>query len=395
MNPWVSLALQTIFWTSFGLVVYTYAGYPLLLFVASSAAELGGAWRRLLGNAPADGASAGPALPAVSIVVAAHNEEGEISGLIESLRRLDYPRERLELVIVSDGSSDGTDACLERLREPWMQVHRLPTQQGKASALNAGVAWARYPVLLLLDASTRPQPDTARLLLRHFADPRVGVVCGALRFTHHAGSQHTEGAYWAYECLLRLMEGRLRATLTASGALYAVRRECFPQLSSTAWIEDFLVPMHARRAGFGVVYDPEAWAWEVPAPSLRGEFQRRVRLAVGSFRALGELLETRLDGCTRWALVSHKLLRWCVPFFLVLGLAANLALWQLPFYRGVLVAQAVLYGLAWLGGSGLALAHRFRLAQGLYFFLAMNAAFLWGFVVFLRDRGQTAWQQVR
>ncbi|HEY8056273.1 MAG TPA: glycosyltransferase [Terriglobales bacterium] len=395
MNTWLSLALQIVFWTSFALVVYTYAGYPLLLFVASSAVELGGAWRRLLGNAPAERTSVESALPGVSILVAAHNEEGELPGLIESLRRLDYPRDRLELVIASDGSTDGTDACLERLREPWIQVHRLPSQQGKASALNAAVALARFPLLLLLDASTRPQPDTARMLLRHFADPRVGVVCGALRFAHHAESQRTEGTYWAYECLLRLMEGRLRATLTASGALYAVRRECFPRLSSTTWIEDFIVPMHARRAGFGVVYDPDAWAWEVPAPSLRGEFQRRVRLAVGSFRALGALLGTRLDGCTRWAFVSHKLLRWCVPFFLVLGLVTNLALWPLPFYRGVLMAQAATYGLAWLGGSGLPLAHRFRLAQGLYFFLAMNAAFLWGFVVFLRDRGQTAWQQVR
>lgn len=388
MSAAAQVALQVLFWTACGLVLYTYAGYPLLLFLASSAVELRRAWRHLLSPSPGAAPAAVP-LPDVSIVIAAHNEEAEIAGLCASLRALDYPRDRLELILVSDGSTDATDACFERWREPWMHLLRQPVRAGKASALNVGAACARHEILVLLDASTRPHHDTVRRLAHHFTRPEVGVVCGALRFRHHAGSRQTEGAYWSYECLLRLMEGRLGATLTASGALYAVRRSCFPRLRPDAWIEDFLIPMQARRAGLAVVYDPEAWAWEVPAPSLGGEFRRRVRLAVGSFRGLGELLRTPVDGVTRWALLSHKLLRWSVPFFLLFALAASLALWSLPLYRAFALAQLAMYLLAWAG------SRRHKVARAIYFFLAMNAAFFWGFVLFLFDRKETAWQQVR
>ncbi|MGH9417117.1 MAG: glycosyltransferase [Terriglobales bacterium] len=393
MSPALKLALEIVFWAACGLSLYAYLLYPLLLFAVSSAVDLRARWRRLLTEAP-EAAAAAEELPGVSVIVAAHNEEAELPELLTCLERCDYPRERREVIVISDGSSDGTDRWLERQPAGRLRWQRRARQQGKAAALNAGVALAQFPVLVLMDASTRPQPQALRRLARHFTQADVGVVCGGLRFTYGAGARHTEGAYWSYECLLRLMEGRLGATITASGALYAVRRACFPRLDSTAWIEDFLVPMHARRAGYRVLYDPEAWAWETPANSVGGEFRRRVRLAMGSFRALRTLERTHLDAATRWAFVSHKLLRWLVPFLLLAALGANLALWSLPFYRLLLLAQLSGYALA-AAGAGLGPLGRFRIASGLCFFCAMNAAFLWGFVLFLFDRGETAWQQVR
>src|SRR6185437_9495659 len=278
----LDLALAAVFWSCCALILYTYAGYPLLLFLGSSALELRNAWRRLLEPLPlpADGEPPTVNAEPISVVVAAHNEEADLPGLIESLRRSDYPSGLIEIIVVSDGSTDRTNPYLQSLDLPNLQLVLLPRQQGKANALNQGVARARHQLLLLTDASTRLQPDTIACLARHFADPRVGVVCGALRFLHHPGTRHTEGAYWSYECLLRLMEGRLGATLTASGALYALRKSCFPPLRATAWIEDFLVPMHARHEGYRVLYDPDAWATEIPAPSVAGEFKRRARLAV-------------------------------------------------------------------------------------------------------------------
>jgi len=405
----LDLALAAVFWSCCALILYTYAGYPLLLFLGSSALELRNAWRRLLEPLPlpADGEPPTVNAEPISVVVAAHNEEADLPGLIESLRRSDYPSGLIEIIVVSDGSTDRTNPYLQSLDLPNLQLVLLPRQQGKANALNQGVARARHQLLLLTDASTRLQPDTIACLARHFADPRVGVVCGALRFLHHPGSRHTEGAYWSYECLLRLMEGRLGATLTASGALYALRKSCFPPLRATAWIEDFLVPMHARHEGYRVLYDPDAWATEIPAPSVAGEFKRRARLAVGSFRCLGTLLRTRLDALTRWAFISHKLLRWCVPFLMLAALLSNAALAaaaaRFEPYRALLLLQLLLYALALAGGARLRRAQRLRRAgsrasqfvQGLYFFLAMNAAFLWGFFLFLFDRGHTAWQQVR
>ncbi|MGH9467968.1 MAG: glycosyltransferase [Terriglobales bacterium] len=392
MSPLLRHGLETVFWSAVAGVAYTYVFYPLLLFIVSSAAELRRGWARMRHAAGENDAPDDAALPRVSVVVAAHNERDEMPWLLQALRRLQY-HGALEVVIVSDGSSDGTDAWLQSQHEPWLHAVCLPRQQGKAAALNAGVAQARGEVLLLLDASTRPQPDTLLRMMPHFTTPDIGVVCGGLRFHHGPGSEHTEGAYWSFECLLRLMEGRIGATLTASGALYAVRKCCFPKLARTAWIEDFLVPMHARRMGFRVAYEPDAWAWETAAPSVGGEFRRRARLAVGSFRALRTLLHTPLDAATRWAFVSHKLLRWCVPFLLLLALAVSIALAGLPLYRGLLGLQLLAYAVAAAGALGL--ARRSRLAQAWYFFLAMNAAFLWGFLLFVFDHGESAWQQVR
>ncbi|MGH9483638.1 MAG: glycosyltransferase, partial [Terriglobales bacterium] len=140
--------LEATFWLSCGLVAYTYAVYPLLLFALSSAAELARAWRHLVREP--ESSAAAPPLPGVSVIIAAHDEEREIPGLCASLRALEYPRERLEVVLVSDGSSDGTDGCFQRLREPWMRLLRQPQRAGKASALNAGVDAARHNILVLL-----------------------------------------------------------------------------------------------------------------------------------------------------------------------------------------------------------------------------------------------------
>ncbi len=379
------------FWGSLTALLYTYLFYPLLLSVGYTAAELRAAWRRMqrgpLGPHPA------PARyePAVSVVVAAHNEIDTLPGLVESLRRCDYPEGRVELVVVSDGSGDGTAEWLQARPEPWIRSILLPRQKGKANALNCGVAVARHELLVFTDASTRLLPHTLNMLARHFQHPRVGVVCGLLRFMHNRQSAGTEGVYWGYECLLRLMEDRLGATLTASGALYALRRRCFPALKPTTLIEDFVIPMHARRLGYQVRYDPEAVALEFPAATLGGEFARRTRLAMGSFRVFGELLRTPLDGVTRWALLSHKFMRWLAPIFLLGMLLTSLALWHQAIYRTLALGQIGLYLWAVAGGRGWAPGA--RLARMLYYFLAMNLALFWGMLRALRRREETSWQR--
>ena len=225
----------------------------------------------------------------------------------------------------------------------------LDTRGGKSSALNHAVAQAHHEILIFSDAATRFTPTAVQKLARHFSDPRVGAVCGSLDFEASPESQQTEGIYWTYESMLRLMEARLGATLTASGAIYALRRDCYPRLSADTVIEDLVIPMNARRLGYRVLYDPEAVGTDFAASSVAGEFARRVRVATGSFRALGQVLRTPLDPVTAFAFFSHKLLRWILPFLLIAMLVSSGLLWSQPLYRIALLGQLAFYLWAALG----------------------------------------------
>ena len=384
-----------IFWISFSLVLYSYFLYPLVLFVIYSLEQI----RRDLNYLPSrrDRRVAEPGVsqfPGVTLVVAAHNEEKHIREKLANLRELEYARERLQIIIVSDGSTDGTNELLSAAADDQIEVILLPSRAGKANALNTGVAQAKHDILVFSDAATLFASDALIKLVRHFSIPTIGVVCGFLRFRSSAESQQTEGVYWKYETVLRLMEARLGATLTASGAIYALRRECFRALTPDVVIEDFVVPMRARQLGYSVHCDPEAVALEYAAPTVSGEFTRRVRLAGGSFRAVKDLVRVRLNPITTLALASHKLLRWVVPFLLILAFVANLFLIGNRIYLAALVCQVGCYLWGLLGFKFREQMKRVRFGLVGYFWLAMNLAFIVGFWRFLSGRQDSAWQRV-
>jgi cellulose synthase/poly-beta-1,6-N-acetylglucosamine synthase-like glycosyltransferase len=187
------------------------------------------------------------------------------------------------------------------------------------------------------------------------------------------------------------MEARLGATLTASGAIFAVRRQAYRPVSSEVLIEDFVIPMNARALGFRVVYDPEATASDAPGETVGAEYTRRVRVAVGSFRALGELISVPLPPFTRFALLSHKVLRWCLPFLLIGALISNLILVEHPLYLSLLGGQAGFYGLAAAGYLLRERNHGMRLARLAYYLVAIHLAYLVGFAFFISGRRQIKW----
>jgi cellulose synthase/poly-beta-1,6-N-acetylglucosamine synthase-like glycosyltransferase len=386
---------EFVFWGCLLVVVYTYLLYPLYLFVAYALTQI----RRDLSYLTArrdrrTSSVASEGLPPVSLLIPVHNEQDCLVDKIANIRQMDYPRERLEVVFVSDGSTDRTNEILLAFDDRRIETVFLPTRKGKSNALNMAVERARHDILIFSDASTLFAPDAVRNLVRHFRDPKVGVVCGSLCFQGTLESRQTEGVYWKYESMLRLMEARLGATLTASGAIYALRRQCFGSVPPDTVIEDFVIPMNARKLGYRVLYDPEAVATDFPPSSVSGEFARRVRLAVGSFRALGKLASVPLRGFPALAFFSHKVLRWVVPFMLVGLLVSNCLLLSHPLYRITLVSQMLFY--LW-AGVGFAFPQRLqRVRFGLigYFLLAMNLAFLVGFVRFLLGREEAAWQRV-
>lgn len=385
---------EYVFWACLLLVAHTYLLYPLFLLAACSLVQVVRDWRYLRSRQDRRVVAAPTEpLPAVSLVIPAYNEQMRLPEKLVNLRQLDYPADRLEVIFVSDGSTDGTDVLLSR-EAPAMQTVVLPSRGGKANALNHGVARASHEILVFSDAATLLARDAIRKLVRHFVEARVGVVCGALQFRATAESRGTEGVYWAYESILRLMEARLGATLTASGALYALRRGCYLPLSPDSLVEDLLIPMHARRLGYRVLYDPEAVGTDYAAATVSGEFTRRVRVAMGSFLVLRQLVSIRLDAVTTFAFVSHKLLRWILPFLLIGLLASSALLWAHPLYRGALAVQLLFY--AW-AGLGFLLRRRVegvRYALFAYYLLAIHLAFLVGFIRVLRRRTESAWQRV-
>lgn len=386
--------VEVAFWGCLFLIAHTYLLYPAVLFAAYAFAQLrrdcgylaAGADRRRARLADAE-------LPRVTLVIPAHNEAAVLPAKLANLATLDYPRAKLEVVFVSDGSTDGTDEILAAAQPEGVRLVRVDRRGGKSSALNHGVAAATHEVLVFSDASTLFAPDALRQLTRHFAVPRVGVACGILRFQGGAEFQQTEGVYWRYEKALRVMEARLGATLTASGAIYALRREAWRPLSADVMIDDFVVPLNARRAGYEVVFDPEAVATEFAADSVADEFARRVRLAVGSFRALGLLSRTPLSAFTALAFFSHKVLRWVLPFLMLGLLLSSALLFTHPFYRAALVAQLVFYGWALAGFLFRERMAPVRYSLIGYFLLAINLAFLVGFVQFLSGRQEVRWKR--
>jgi cellulose synthase/poly-beta-1,6-N-acetylglucosamine synthase-like glycosyltransferase len=337
--------MKIVFWSAVALVAWVYAGYPLLVALWAAVRPRG--WRR------ADQA------PPVSIVMAARNEADRLPGRLENLLSLDYPADRLEVIVVSDGSTDRTAAVVgefARFARATVRSIERPAE-GKASALNAGVAAARHDLLVFADARQRFARGALKALVRSFADPAVGVVSGELVLDCEAGQTESTaadgvGAYWRYEKWMRMQETAIGSMLGATGAIYAMRRRAWEPLPAGTILDDVLAPMRAVLAGWRAVFEPAARAFDVTAPDTKAEQQRKTRTLAGNWQILA--LEPRL--LLPWAnpvwlqYVSHKVGRLLVPFALVAAVASALALASASrIALAALVAQAVFYALAAYG----------------------------------------------
>jgi cellulose synthase/poly-beta-1,6-N-acetylglucosamine synthase-like glycosyltransferase len=383
-----------VFWVSFGLVCYTFFIYPIILFLCYALVQvyddilyLARRLERRVSRADSQD------LPGVAIIIAAYNEEVHLPAKIANLHLTAYPIDKLQIIFVSDGSTDGTNELLKSISEPSVEIVLLPRRSGKPMALNHGIEYAKHDILVFSDASTLFAPNAVSNLVRHFSDPKIGAVCGSLQLVGSEESEQTEGAYWRFEKVLRLMESRLGATINASGAIYALRRKCFVPLRAGDLIDDFLIPMNARKFGYRVIEDPEAVATDFSVDTVKGEFTRRARLAVGSFRALRRMELASLRGFTGFAFVSHKLLRWLLPFVLVAMLASNIFLLRTPLYRATLVAQIAFYFWGSLGFLFHEQMKKVRFALLAYFLLTVHIAFLVGFWRCFFGEHKTTWER--
>ncbi len=386
---------EIVFWVAALLLLHTYFFYPLALVVLDAAQQalqsvryLTGGRERRRGREPLR------VLPPVSMVVAAHNEVGCIVQKVANSLALDYPADRFEVVVGSDGSTDGTDELVRQVSDPRVRLSPAP-RAGKTTVLNRCVPLATGDIVILTDANTQIAPDAVKRLVRHFSDPEVGAVCGKLKLYNPTKREYEESAYWIYESLIKFYEGKRGAVMGANGGIYAIRRHLFTPLPPSTIVDDFVIPMQLLARGYKVVYEPEAVAHEETTEDYGREFGRRARIAAGNFQSL-RLLPSLLSptkGFAAFAFWSHKVLRWCAPALMALALVANLFLLQRPLFQATLAAQLAFYALALAGRGGWFRGALRRVASVAYYFVSMNAAIAVGFWRFLRNTQRAAWDR--
>jgi cellulose synthase/poly-beta-1,6-N-acetylglucosamine synthase-like glycosyltransferase len=378
--------LQIVFWSSLALVVYAYAAYPVVIWLCS----------RCFARRASPLVEDEKELPFVSLLIAAYNEEAEIEKRIQTALMTDYPTDRFEIVIASDGSSDTTPQIVRRFAAHRVRLLDYRQRRGKASVLNAAFPEVKGEIVLLSDANTMTDPQALRKIIRWFRDPQVGVVCGRLILTDPATGRNADSLYWKYETFLKKCEGRLGALLGANGGIYAIRRGLFAPIPSETIVDDFVIPLQARlRTGCQLIYEPEAIAYEETPANIGSEFHRRSRIGAGGFQSIVMLrgLLHPGQGWTAFSFLSHKVLRWLCPFFLLAMLASHFCLLGDPWFCLALWPHLGFYGLS--VGIGY-LPVRSRLLKPLRLttmFTSMNAALLVGFWRWLWGTQKGAWRR--
>ena len=306
-------ALAIVFWVSVGLLAYTHAGYPLLLAVLAR-----------LRRAPVSAAPQSTLVPSASVIVAAYAEQEVIGDRVANLRALRYPSDRLELIVACDGSPDATAECARAAGADL--VLELP-RGGKIRAQDAAVERARGEIVAFSDANATWEPEALNRLVSVFADPRVGYVCGDVRFVNERGNNQ-EGLYWRYEMALRRLESRVRSVTGGNGAIYATRRDSYLVVDPIMG-HDLSFPFNMVKRGWRALYAPDACASEKMVPTIEGEFARKRRMMSHGWPILirGGMLSPRgYDPVYALMIFSHRALRYLSPFLHLIALATSIAL---------------------------------------------------------------------
>jgi cellulose synthase/poly-beta-1,6-N-acetylglucosamine synthase-like glycosyltransferase len=375
-------AAEVVFWSALALLAYVYAGYPLLVTLAAR--------RRPPVRVE------GEVLPRVTVVIAAHDEAARIRERLENVLAQDYPADRLNVLIGSDGSRDGTVEAARALRSARVSIVAFAFRRGKAACLNDLIARASGDIVVLADARQQFAPDAVRRLVVPFADPTVGAVGGELLLRPAPGSPVGEGvgAYWRYEKHIRRMESRLDSTVGATGAIYAIRRRLYTPVPHDTVLDDVLIPMQVARQGYRVLFEGAARAFDGTPARGRDELARKARTLAGLFQLLRAhrwLLSPRQNRL--WLqTVSHKALRLGGPLLLAAMLAASVA-GDGPVLRLALAGQAAFY---MAGAAGGVLRSRGRAPRVLalpWTFCLLNLAVCVGFWRFLRGTQRVTWER--
>jgi cellulose synthase/poly-beta-1,6-N-acetylglucosamine synthase-like glycosyltransferase len=376
-----------VYCASLALLVYVYIGYPILLFIAArvlrrKAVERGADW------------------PRVSLIISAYNEAKVIGRKLRNSLALEYPRERLEILVVSDFSSDQTDDIVRSFSEHGVKLLRMSERSGKTAGLNAAVRQASGEVLVFSDANAEYDRHAIARLVRNLSDPEVGAVTGESRYRieENDASTESENAYWRYELAIKKLESALGSVVGGDGAIYAIRKSLYRELDH-ADLSDFVNPLQIVQQGYRNVYEPEAVCYEGGAEDFRAEFRRKVRIVNRAWRAswkMRGLLNPLRYGLFAVQFLSHKVLRWLAPVFMFSLLVANIAIVERStFYVVTLACQLLFYAAALAGWLLSRSGNSIFMMNVPYYFCSVNLASLVGMLQALRGRTYTTWTSSR
>lgn len=368
-----------VFWISVAGIASAYGFYPLAC-----------RWIARISPRPPSMKNDAP-LPAVTVIIVAHNEAGRLQRRIANLLSSDYPPEKLSVLIVDDGSTDATPAVFGTIDDRRVRSLRLPERKGKPSALNAGLAACSSEICVLGDARQTFAPGTIRRLAAAFSDPKVGAVSGELEIAASASATGTGiSAYWKRERQLRADEAESDSCIGCTGACYAIRRSEFQPLPEDTLLDDVVIPLRIAARGFRILHDRQALAFDEQPQEPEFETRRKRRTLAGNFQILFRYPAWLFPGGHRlwWRIIAHKYLRIAAPLLLCGAALGAIALWPATFYRASLYLQALCYV---LGLCGLISGNRMKIFSWPAGFLFLNAMVVVAFFDYITGRTSSKW----
>jgi len=387
-----SVAL-VIFWLSIAIIFYSYIGYGILVYLLV-------ALKKIL-KPSAFKINNGDELPPVALVVAAYNEEDFILTKIENTLALDYPEDKLELIFITDGSSDNTPTLIEKY--PRIQLLHRAERKGKVAAMNRAVQYVQSSLVIFCDANTLLNKECVKEIVKHYSNPKVGGVAGEKRILQKgadAAAAAGEGLYWRYESFLKKLDSDLFTTVGAAGELFSVRKDLLEHVPEGTIIEDFVQSLKLCVNGYVVRYEPNAYAAESSSVSIKEEMKRKIRICAGAFQAmvlLKELFNVFKYPVVSFQFISHRILRWTAcPIALITLFLSNIILVlaeNTAFYQVILLMQTAFYI---AGITGWIFANRNVRLKAVYipfYFLFMNFSVFAGFNRFIQNKQTVLWEK--
>jgi cellulose synthase/poly-beta-1,6-N-acetylglucosamine synthase-like glycosyltransferase len=391
------MGLAILFWVLFFILFYTYAGYALILWIVLKLKKT---------FFPAEKKEMPHAYePDVCLFVTAFNEKEVVDQKIQNSFSLDYPREKMQYIWMTDGSDDGTPDLLSKYGQ--IEVYHQPERCGKIHAMNRGISFVKAPIVVFSDANTTLGEKSIREMVRRFADPQVGCVAGEKRIVEREKDDAAgagEGIYWKYESWVKKMDGELNSAVGGVGELFAIRKELFEEVENDTILDDFIISLRIAKKGYRIAYAPEAYAEETASANVKEELKRKIRIAAGGIQTLvrlKELLNPFRYGLLTWQYVSHKVLRWTIaPLSLFLFLIVNGLILALDagfgvesFYVILFCFQLILYVFALAGWYFENRQIRQKLFFVPYYFVSINYASLRGIIRFFKGRQTVNWER--
>lgn len=386
MRDLTSLAAWTFGSAAF-LLFYAYLGYPMVLGIVS------------LFRRPRPRPEAEDYRPAVSVLIAAYNEEETVARKLEETLAAKYPADRIEIVVASDGSTDRTDEIVSAFPDSRVRLVRVEGRKGKTNAQNEAIKICRGEIIVFSDATAVYHPESISRMVAHYANPNVGAVSGRYKYFDAVGKSPTglgSVAFWNYENLIKLLQSKIGTLTGCSGCIYSVRKSRYTPLPVEA-CSDLVEPLHIVKRGFRVAFEPAALAYEETTESTKQEFRMRVRVGTRGMRgvlSVPELLHPWRYPWVAFQLLSHKVMRWLVPVFLLLLFISSGMMIAQPVFQLVFGLQIAFYALA--AASTVVPIHKYSKLLGLpLFFCTLNAAAAVSLLEVLRGHKYTTWETVR